>query len=191
MPRAEIKSSVKKITAVIKSASAYKDGAYLVFIGLNTLFSCCFYEFFITQPVFYTTQWHFSERFVGSLMALNGLLIVLIEMLLVHKLDGRKHPLFYICIGILLSGLSFVFLNILPHHAPVAVLIVIMITLGEIISMPFMNAFWVSRTTSGNRGEYAALYSMSWSTAQIIACQIPQRKPIGISNLTFSNDSFS
>lgn len=169
MPRSEIKNSVQKVTEVIKSVSAYKDGTYLAFILLNTLFSCCFYEFFINQPVFYTTQWHFNERFVGFLLALNGLLIVLIEMLLVHKLDGRRHPLFFIALGILLSGLSFVLLNILPHNAEVAVLIVIMITMGEIISMPFMNSFWVSRTTSGNRGEYAALYGMSWSTAQIIA----------------------
>lgn len=175
MPRSEIKKSVKKAVEVIQSASAYKDGLYLIFILLNTLFSCCFYEFFISQPVFYTTQWHFSERFVGFLLALNGLLIVLIEMILVHKLEGRKHALYFITIGILLTGISFIFLNILPHNTAVAVLIVVMITLGEIIAMPFLNSFWVSRTTSGNRGEYAALYGMSWSTAQIIAPFIGSR----------------
>lgn len=175
MPRSEIKKSVTKIAEVIRSASAYKDGFYLIFILLNTLFSCCFYEFFISQPVFYTTQWHFSERFVGFLLALNGLLIVLIEMILVHKLEGRKHPLYFIIVGILLTGISFIFLNILPHQVAVAILIVVMITFGEIIAMPFMNSFWVSRTTSSNRGEYAALYGMSWSTAQIMAPFIGSR----------------
>ena len=32
-----------------------------------------------------------------------------------------------------------------------------------------MNSFWIARTMPHNRGEYAALYSMSWSAAQILA----------------------
>ena len=32
-----------------------------------------------------------------------------------------------------------------------------------------MNSFWVGRTTAFNRGSYAALYGMSWATAQIIS----------------------
>ena len=35
--------------------------------------------------------------------------------------------------------------------------------------MPFMNSFWIMRTNSANRGQYAALYTIAWSTAQIIA----------------------
>jgi len=37
------------------------------------------------------------------------------------------------------------------------------------LCMPFMNSFWISRTTDYNRGEYAALYTMSWSAAQVFA----------------------
>lgn len=170
MPRPVLNIKENSISLVtIKSVSAYKDGPYLFFIVLATLFSCCFYEFFITQPVFYTLQWHFNERFIGFLLALNGLLIVLIEMILVHILEEKRPPLFYISLGVLLTGLSFVLLAALPHHWLTALLIVAMITLGEIISMPFMNSFWVSRTTPFNRGSYAALYGMSWATAQIIS----------------------
>ena len=111
----------------------------------------------------------FSERFIGFLLALNGILIVLIEMVLIHRLEGKRNPLTYISVGILVAGSSFVLLNLLPHNAWVAILIVTMITLGEILSMPFMNSYWISRTTNNNRGEYAALYSMSWSAAQIVA----------------------
>jgi predicted MFS family arabinose efflux permease len=175
MPRSRIRSSVHKVVEVVKSRAAHRDGIYVVFIILNTLFSCCFFEFFITQPVFYNIQWHFGERFIGFLLALNGLIIVFVEMILVHKLDGKRHALDYISIGILLSGITFVLMNILPHNAWVAVVIVVFITFGEIISMPFMNSFWVSRTTSGNRGQYAAMYGMSWSAAQIIAPYIGSR----------------
>jgi MFS family permease len=33
--------------------------------------------------------------------------------------------------------------------------------------MPFMNSFWISRTGENNRGRYAAMYTIAWSTAQI------------------------
>ena len=36
-------------------------------------------------------------------------------------------------------------------------------------SMPFMNAFFIQRSSQHNRGEYAALYAMAWSLAQIAA----------------------
>lgn len=175
MPRSQIRTSVKSVAKVIKSAAAHTDGIFLWFIILNTLFSCCFYEFFITQPVFYVIQWHLGQSFIGFLMALNGILIVAVEMVLVHKLDGKRHPLSYISIGVLLSGITFVLLNILPHNAGIAVLIVVMITFGEIIAMPFMNSFWVSRTNNSNRGSYAAIYGMSWSAAQIIAPAVGAR----------------
>lgn len=169
MPRAKIKKTVKAATNIIASASAYRDGLYLIFILLSTLFATCFFQFFIMQPVFYKIQWHFNERFIGFLLALNGIIIVLVEMILIHKLEGKRNPLTYIGTGIIVAGSSFVLLNLLPHTAWVALLVVALITLGEILSMPFMNAFWINRASSNNRGEYAALYSMSWSAAQIIA----------------------
>jgi predicted MFS family arabinose efflux permease len=60
-------------------------------------------------------------------------------------------------------------LNLLPRYEIAAVIIIILITLGEMLSMPFMNSFWINRTNLNNRGEYAALYSMSWSAAQVMA----------------------
>jgi MFS family permease len=41
-------------------------------------------------------------------------------------------------------------------------------TVGEILSMPFMNTFWISRSSESTRGQYAGLYTICWSTAQVI-----------------------
>jgi predicted MFS family arabinose efflux permease len=43
-----------------------------------------------------------------------------------------------------------------------------LITVGEMLAMPFMNSFWISRTQQNNRGQYAALYTMAWSAAQTL-----------------------
>lgn len=165
-----------KITKVVKSAldiasakSAYRDYVYLVFIGLLILYATCFFQIFTMQPLFYKTQWHFSEQFIGGLMGINGLLIVMFEMIIVHSFEGKRHPLRYIYIGILLVGAGFVMLNFLPASYYSALFILLFITFGEILSMPFMNSFWIMRTNANNRGEYAALYAMGWSAASIIS----------------------
>lgn len=169
MPRSDFKKPEKGAAGALATASAYKDKVYLIFIFLTTLFSICFFQFFIMEPVFYKLNWHFNERFIGFLLALNGIVIALVEMVMVNHLEGRRHPLVYIAGGVVVTGFGFVLLNLLPATAIAGVLIVLIITLGEMLSMPFMNAFWVARSSANNRGQYAALYTMSWSAAQVIA----------------------
>ena len=148
--------------------SPYRDKLYLAFIFLTIPFASSFFQFFTLQPVFFKTEWHFTEQFIGGLMALNGLIIVTTEMVLVHKLEGRRNPLYFISLGVFVAAFSYVALNVLPPVAWAAVISVVLITFGEMLSMPFMNAFWISRSNENNRVEYSALYTIAWSTAQII-----------------------
>jgi len=166
IPASKVVQSIKKNLQPV-CESAYRDGIYLIFIVLAILFASCFFQVFSMQPLFYKTQWHFSEQFIGSLMAVNGLLIVCFEMVIIHRLEGKRHQLQYIPIGVTLVGAGFVLLNFLPAAYYASFIVVIFITIGEIMAMPFMNSFWITRTTAGNRGEYAALYTVAWSIAQI------------------------
>lgn len=102
-------------------------------------------------------------------MALNGLIIALIEMVIVYKLEKKNKSISFIQLGVLLIGVGFVLQSIFPGTATTALFVIIFITIGEIFSMPFMNAFWISRASSANRGQYAALYTIAWSVAQIAA----------------------
>jgi predicted MFS family arabinose efflux permease len=169
IPRSKVLQTITIKAKGAKTASAYQDTIYVFFILLSVCFGIFFFQFFFIEPVFLKTVWHFNERLIGLLMALNGLLIALVEMVLIYNLDGKRHVLTYISIGILVTGAGFVLLNVLPGHPLSALIIVIFVTLGEMLSMPFMNTFWILRTTDNNRGEYAALYSMSWSASQIIS----------------------
>lgn len=154
------------VNSVVNATSAYRDKIYLLFILMVVLFATCFFQLFTMQPVFYQEQWHLGVRLIGFLMALNGLLIAFTEMVIIHKLEGLRHPLQYIPIGVLMVGFGFVILNVLPASAITALVVVLIITYGEIMAMPFMNSFWIARTTPYNRGEYAALYTIAWSVAQ-------------------------
>jgi predicted MFS family arabinose efflux permease len=169
IPRSGIKKVVHDAAITLKKASAYKDKVYLFFIGLSTLYGLCFFQFFIMEPVYFKSDWHLNELHIGLLMALNGVLIAVVEMVMINYLDGKRHGLVYIIAGVLVTAVGIFLMNILPGGVIAALIIVIIITFGEMLSMPFANTYWISRTTPHNRGEYAGLYNMSWSAAQILA----------------------
>jgi predicted MFS family arabinose efflux permease len=148
--------------------SAYKDKTYLSFAFITMLFACCFFQLFNNLPVYFNRDLHFSTPFIGILMAANGVIIVLVEMVLIYKLEGRRKNIIYITLGVFMVGLSFLLLNIPGAPVAVAVSMIVLVTFGEILSMPFMNSYWIARTQPSNRGQYAALYTMAWSAAQTL-----------------------
>jgi predicted MFS family arabinose efflux permease len=169
MPKSKVVKAHKRPEKKGLKGSPYIDFTYLLFILFGIFFFICFYEFMIIEPAFYKLRWHFSERFIGFLLALNGLLIAFIEMVMVHSLEGKRHGLIYIIIGVLLGAAGFVLINLVQPTVSAAIVVVVIITFSEMLCMPFMTSFWITRTGDHNRGRYAALYSMSWSAAQIIA----------------------
>jgi predicted MFS family arabinose efflux permease len=147
---------------------AYRDKIFLVFIIVTMLFACCFFQLFTNLPVYFKKDLHLSEPYIGFLMAINGIIIALVEMVLVYKLEGKRKSMVYITSGVALVGLSFLLLHLPGAGAVVGLIMIISVTFGEIFSMPFMNSYWISRTHHSNRGQYAAMYTMAWSAAQTL-----------------------
>lgn len=159
----------KKVASVVKVNSAYTDRTYLYFIAIQILFAICFFQMFTTVTVFFKIELHLSESLIGLIMAFNGILIALFEMIIVFKLEGRRPPVHYMTAGVFLVGLAYLALNLPIANALILALCsVFFMTIGEITSMPFMNAYWISRTNPENRGQYAALYTVAWSSAQAV-----------------------
>jgi predicted MFS family arabinose efflux permease len=162
------KSVTEKHDEVGRSLSAYNDKTYLLFILLTVFFASCFFQIFTNLSPFFFSELHFSKPLIGYLLAVNGIIIAIVEMVLIYKLEGKRRNLDYIFIGILMVGIAFLMLNI-PGMGPLLALCMItLMTFGEIFAMPFMNSFWINRTRPENRGEYAALYTMAWSAAQTL-----------------------
>ena len=147
---------------------AYRDKTFIFFILVTALFASCFFQIFTNLPVYFKRHLHLSEPYIGFLMAINGTIIALIEMVLVYKLDGKRRSMAYITTGVTLVGISFWLLNIPRNGALIGFCMISLVTFGEIFSMPFMNSYWISRTQTTNRGQYAALYTMAWSAAQTL-----------------------
>lgn len=179
------KPSARKGSNSVAIKSAYKDKVYLIFAVITLLFASCFFQLFNNLPLFFEKEMHFSKPFIGILMSANGVIIALLEMVLIYKLEGRRQNIVYITTGVFIVGLSFLLLNAPGPAAVVASGMIFLVTIGEILSMPFMNSYWIARTQPSNRGQYAALYTMAWSAAQTLGpmggAQIAQHW--GFSNL--------
>ena len=166
-PSRNINTEVKQPTKKVEINSAYKDTTYLIFIIMVFVFAMCFFQLFTTIPVFYKQEFHLSVFFIGLVMALNGLIIAFFEMIIIFKLEGRRPHLHFISTGVVLIGVSYLLLDVYSvNYAVLAVISMMVISIGEILSMPFMNSYWIARTQSHNRGQYAALFTVAWALAQ-------------------------
>lgn len=161
------KKKTKKET-VAGSLSAYRDKPFLQGMFYLFLIGLSFFQLFSVIPAYYKTELHLNEATIGWILAMNGLLIAAIEMVLVYKLENRRSSLLYITTGSLLMGFSFLSLGF-GKTTTMAVVSMIIVTFGEMFLFPFMNNFWVKRSSESNRGQYAALYTMSFAAATVLA----------------------
>ncbi|MBK7684390.1 MAG: MFS transporter [Bacteroidetes bacterium] len=152
-----------------KSTSAYRDLTYLVFIFLVALYGTCFFQIFASIPQYFSKVCKYDEGTIGLLLALNGFLVVLIEMPLMMKLEGKSHIFPFIRLGTLLLLVSYLILVFGKGMMIWAITYTVIITLSEIFAMPFMMNFALSRPPVERQGQYSALYSISFGISNIAA----------------------
>jgi predicted MFS family arabinose efflux permease len=172
LPRVSVaqqQNRVKNTNLLEKQKPVHADRTFMYFIVLQLLFALCFFQVFTTIPMYFNEGLLINEFWIGVIMSVNGILIAVFEMVIVFKLEGTRPYLRLMTYGAIIMGLSFFMLNIpLVPGFIIAVTSTVMITIAEMVAMPFMNSWYISRSTEGNRGQYAAYYTMAWSAAQAI-----------------------
>lgn len=172
LPRPEASPHIadNSIPKETRGKSAYKDGVYLLFIFLVALYALGFFQIFASVPQFFNRNCHYSEDIIGLLMALNGALVVIIEMPMITWLQQKKTPSFaLIALGVICIPLSFLILLFFPCQIWMAFAFILVITLSEIFAMPFMMNFSLARPGNKRQGEYSALYSIAYGIANMLA----------------------
>ncbi len=166
-PKAENKHKSKVL--MDSRTSAYRDWSYLTFIVLVAIYGMCFFQIFASIPQYFNRECNFTEDEIGLLLALNGLLVVLIEMPLVAALQKTKNMFIYIIAGTLCLPLSFLILMFGNCLIFMAIVYTFVITMSEIFAMPFMMNITLSRPLPERQGQYAALYSIAYGLSIIAA----------------------
>jgi len=166
-PETEIKAILDS-----KRISVFKDKIFWVFLFVSFVTAMIFFQLFTTLPLYHHERFGLTEFETGLLMTLNGLLIFALEMPIVSYFERKKVQKVKIILwGTLLMSLGFYFL-LLNIWAGILVISMIFVSIGEVFSFPFSNAFALSRAPIGHEGRYMAIYTMSFSTAHIISSKL-------------------
>ncbi|TWF41538.1 putative MFS family arabinose efflux permease [Chitinophaga polysaccharea] len=160
----------KAIKAAVKPEDkVWKDHIYLWFLFFATLSAICMFQFTSMVPLYYKEIIHMEEWAIGLTMSLNGIMIAVLEMVMVYRLEGTKPNLVFIARGAVMVCTAYLLLSVMPPFWALAAVFMMVITFGEMFCLPFMNSFWIARSRDHNRGQYAALYTISYSLANIVS----------------------
>jgi predicted MFS family arabinose efflux permease len=146
-----------------ESQSPWMDRGFLFFLLLTALFATVFFQLLSTFPLTLRDSYALGEDRIGLAIGTNAFLIVLFEMVLLHALR-RRAPLKVIRLGALLSALA---LALLPWGSSFSyvILVMLVLTLGEMFFMPVAEGFVANRAGESNRGRYMGMYSLAYSIA--------------------------
>jgi MFS family permease len=153
------------IASGVIGTSPFADGKYLLFLLLNFITFCVFFQLISTYPLFLEKEFFLNEFEIGMLLGLNTIIVVLFEMVLIQSIDHCS-ALKTIAWGSLLMCLGF---GVLPlgFGFGFTALTVLIWTLGEMLAMPQMFAYVSSISNRQNRSRYLGLYTLSVSLALV------------------------
>ena len=168
-------------TANPSGKSPWSDGPFLGFVLLVLVYATVFFQLIGALPLFYRTVHHWSEDQIGWIIAFNGLVVVLFEMVTVQWLGERFAPRKVIAAGCAVLALGFWALPLIPGLTGM-LLHMALLSFSEILAMPFMVTYATKRGGDQARGRYLGMYAGAYSAAHIIAPLLGTRTVAAFSN---------
>lgn len=148
-------------------ASPYSDKAFMFNMFLTFLLALGFLQLFTTVPPYWKGSISLSEEQIGLLFAINGILLAVFEVPVIHYLEKRFHLFHLISIGTLLIACAFGIFGI-GHSFQFMALGMIVASFGEMISLPFTATVALNFSKPSTRGQYMSIYGFSWSGAHLL-----------------------
>ncbi|KPC66311.1 MDR family MFS transporter [Streptomyces chattanoogensis] len=152
--------------ARISMLTVLRDGRFMTVVGLNLLLALLFQQAYVSMPVS-MGQDGFSSVDFGLVIAVNGALIVLLQIPVTRFIEHRS-PAMLLIGSSLLAGYGFGLTALAGSVAMYAVAVAVW-TLGEIINSPTQMGLVVRLSPLHGRGRYQGMYSLSWSVASLTA----------------------
>ncbi|GAU64741.1 putative major facilitator superfamily transporter [Streptomyces sp. NBRC 110611] len=159
-------SATDPAPAPVSMLTVLRDGRFMTVVALNLLLALLFQQAYVSLPVS-MSQNGFSSADFGSVAAINGVLIVLLQIPVTRFIEHRS-PATLLIGSSLLTGYGFG-LTALADSVAVYGLTVAIWTLGEIINSPTQMGLVVRLSPVHGRGRYQGMYALSWSIASLTA----------------------
>lgn len=146
--------------------AALRDGVYVRFLVLCVLLTLLPHQGFVALSAWMGSQGH-SEATFGSTIALNGLLIVLVQPWVAEAVGRRDVPAVF-AVASVLYGVGFALHGVHPAVV-VHALAVATWTLGEVLVAPVQATVAAALAPPEARGRYQGLMGTSFAVAGTIA----------------------
>jgi len=147
------------------------DPNYFIFLVACFLMGMTFFQLFTTIPLFHHDAFGLSEWHIGLLLSLNGFLVFIFEMPLVHQLENKRiNALKLLQWSLVMMSLSFLVFLVSEHYW-VLILSVCLMSFSEMLGFPYSNSLAIKSAREGMEGRYMALYTMSFSAAHILSAK--------------------
>jgi len=149
-----------------RDASPWRDREFLIFAALMTISAAMFFQLFGAYVLHFSDVYGFNNARIGGLLAINTGVIVLFEMVLVHKLRHRSE-MHLVGFGAALVGVGFALLPFGSGEAWAAFSVIIW-TIGEMLVGPIGAGCVAHRAPPAGRGRYMAVFTMGWAIGNML-----------------------
>jgi predicted MFS family arabinose efflux permease len=149
-----------------RARPAWRDPGFAAMLPLVLGVGLIFVQIINALPLYMRSAYGLPENAIGGLLAVNTLLIVTVEMLIMHGLRSAR-PQRVASVGALLLGCGLALIP-LGRGGLYAVFTVIVWTMGEILTLPMLMTLVSLRADEAAQGEYQGLCSLAFATSWVI-----------------------
>jgi predicted MFS family arabinose efflux permease len=142
------------------------DRVFLAFVTLNLFFALVFAQHSSMLPI-EMGQDGLSPSTYGSVIALNGVLIVLGQLFVPRLVENRSRS-HVLALSAVIVGIGFG-LTAFADHAWFYAVTVLIWTLGEMLNTPSNSTLIAELSPVAMRGRYQGVFSLSWQVASFAA----------------------
>ena len=135
-------------------------------VGASFLIATVFWQMSSSYGLQATEGAGLDERAYGLLMALNGVLIVFLELPLTSY-TKRISPVLAMAAGYAVIGIG-MGLNAFGATLPLLVVSMVVFTAGEKVALPVNSGYMAALAPDEMRGRYQGVISISWSVATMV-----------------------
>lgn len=139
---------------------------YLRAVAASFLIAMVFWQLSSTWGLQITKVGGFEESVYGWLMALNGFMIVLMELPLTSW-TRKRPPVSIMMIGYALIGVG-MGLNLFGTGIGILTTVMIVVTIGEMIALPVANSYIAGLAPDEMRGRFMGVLGVSWNAATML-----------------------
>lgn len=151
--------------SVLQSLGGYKrvfqDRLFIAFLGISMVTVLIYTQMNSTLSVYLRDVHGVSLRQFGLLLSMNAAMVVLFQFWITRRVSKRS-PMIMMALGTILYGIGFVMYGIFGAFI-FFIIAMIIITIGEMITVPVAQALVARFSPEDMRGRYMAIYGFSWT----------------------------